>query len=161
MGVPDGPGLRARSSPTSASVPSPFQPLYPHPSLHPRPVSHPLPHLYPPADLTNMRSAISLASALFAATTPAFAAYNLIKEYQGTNFFSGWEFYGNYDNLTNGAYLRVRLSLLEGGASERHRRCHLRRPGERDCIEAGIRERCGTRYHQGRRHERRAIQLQA
>lgn len=48
-----------------------------------------------------MRSAIPLASALFAAT-PAFAAYNLIKEYQGTNFFSGWEFYGNYDNLTNG-----------------------------------------------------------
>ncbi|KAI1796360.1 concanavalin A-like lectin/glucanase domain-containing protein [Ganoderma leucocontextum] len=48
-----------------------------------------------------MRSAIPLASALFAAS-PAFAAYNLIKEYQGTNFFSGWEFYGNYDNLTNG-----------------------------------------------------------
>ncbi|KAM5531858.1 hypothetical protein V8D89_014488 [Ganoderma adspersum] len=103
MGVPDGPGLRARSSPTSAFVPSPFQPLYPHPSLYPRPpVLHTLPHLYPPAYSTNMRSAISLASALFAATTPAFAAYNLIKEYQGTNFFSGWEFYGNYDNLTNG-----------------------------------------------------------
>ncbi|PIL34113.1 hypothetical protein GSI_03824 [Ganoderma sinense ZZ0214-1] len=49
-----------------------------------------------------MRSAIPLASALFAATTPAFAAYNLIKEYQGSSFFSGWEFYGNYDNLTNG-----------------------------------------------------------
>ncbi|TBU31749.1 concanavalin A-like lectin/glucanase domain-containing protein [Dichomitus squalens] len=48
-----------------------------------------------------MRSAIPLASALFTAA-PTLAAYNLIKEYQGSNFFSGWEFYGNYDNLTNG-----------------------------------------------------------
>ncbi|RDX50093.1 hypothetical protein OH76DRAFT_1349667 [Lentinus brumalis] len=48
-----------------------------------------------------MRLAIPLASALFAAA-PAHAAYNLVKEYSGTNFFDGWEFYGNYDNLTNG-----------------------------------------------------------
>ncbi len=48
-----------------------------------------------------MRLAIPLASALFAAA-PAYAAYNLVKEYSGTNFFDGWEFYGNYDNLTNG-----------------------------------------------------------
>ncbi|RPD78311.1 hypothetical protein L226DRAFT_481036 [Lentinus tigrinus ALCF2SS1-7] len=48
-----------------------------------------------------MRLAIPLASTLFA-TTPVFAAYNLVKEYSGTNFFDGWEFYGNYDNLTNG-----------------------------------------------------------
>ncbi|KAI0743871.1 concanavalin A-like lectin/glucanase domain-containing protein [Daedaleopsis nitida] len=48
-----------------------------------------------------MRLAITLASTLFA-TAPAYAAYNLVKEYSGKNFFNGWEFYGNYDNLTNG-----------------------------------------------------------
>ncbi|KAI9066573.1 hypothetical protein FKP32DRAFT_355906 [Trametes sanguinea] len=48
-----------------------------------------------------MRHAIPLVSALFAAT-PALAAYNLIKEYSGTDFFQGWDYYGNFDNLTNG-----------------------------------------------------------
>ncbi|KAI0769640.1 concanavalin A-like lectin/glucanase domain-containing protein [Trametes elegans] len=48
-----------------------------------------------------MRHAIPLVSALYAAT-PAFAAYNLIKEYSGAQFFDGWNFYGNFDNLTNG-----------------------------------------------------------
>ncbi|KAH9940488.1 concanavalin A-like lectin/glucanase domain-containing protein [Epithele typhae] len=48
-----------------------------------------------------MRSAIILASTLFA-VGPTFAAYNLIKDYSGANFFDGWQFYGNYDNLTNG-----------------------------------------------------------
>ena len=45
------------------------------------------------------------AAALLASSTPAFAAYNLVKEYSGTSFFSGWDFYGSYDNLTNGACL--------------------------------------------------------
>jgi len=31
-----------------------------------------------------------------------FAQYSLVKEYSGSSFFSGWNFYGNYDNLTNG-----------------------------------------------------------
>ncbi|KAJ8468523.1 hypothetical protein ONZ51_g9591 [Trametes cubensis] len=48
-----------------------------------------------------MRHAIPLVSALFAAT-PAFAGYNLVKEYSGADFFKGWDFYGNFDNLTNG-----------------------------------------------------------
>ncbi|KAI0363232.1 hypothetical protein BV20DRAFT_1040025 [Pilatotrama ljubarskyi] len=41
-------------------------------------------------------------SAALVASTPAFAAYNLVKEFSGTDFFSGWDFYGNYDNLTSG-----------------------------------------------------------
>ena len=65
---------------------------------------------FPTCSLTDMRSAIPLASALFAAA-PSYAAYNLIKEYQGSNFFSGWEFYGNYDNLTNGAHTKPSRTL--------------------------------------------------
>ena len=61
-------------------------------------------HIYPSIPVLNMRTAIPLASILFA-TTPAYAAYNLIRDYSGTNFFTGWEFYGNYDNLTNGTSL--------------------------------------------------------
>ena len=38
----------------------------------------------------------------FVVSTPAYAAYNLVKEYSGQNFFNGWDFYGNYDNLTSG-----------------------------------------------------------
>ncbi|GJN93472.1 hypothetical protein Rhopal_006529-T1 [Rhodotorula paludigena] len=33
---------------------------------------------------------------------PAQAAYSLTKAYQGDTFFDDWEFYGHYDNLTNG-----------------------------------------------------------
>ncbi|KAH9886712.1 concanavalin A-like lectin/glucanase domain-containing protein [Cubamyces lactineus] len=39
---------------------------------------------------------------VFLVSTPAYAAYNLVKEYSGQNFFNGWDFYGNYDNLTSG-----------------------------------------------------------
>ncbi|KAH9022296.1 concanavalin A-like lectin/glucanase domain-containing protein [Lactarius hengduanensis] len=31
------------------------------------------------------------------------AEYGLVKEYAGKNFFDEWDFYGHYDNLTNGA----------------------------------------------------------
>ncbi|KAI9431000.1 concanavalin A-like lectin/glucanase domain-containing protein [Lactarius indigo] len=31
------------------------------------------------------------------------AEYGLVKEYVGKNFFDEWDFYGHYDNLTNGA----------------------------------------------------------
>ncbi|KAI0673184.1 concanavalin A-like lectin/glucanase domain-containing protein [Trametes maxima] len=48
-----------------------------------------------------MRASGAVAIALFA-STPTLAAYNLVKEYSGSSFFSGWDFYGNYDNLTNG-----------------------------------------------------------
>ena len=61
-----------------------------------------------------MRLAIPLASTLFAAA-PALAAYYLVKEYSGTNFFDGWEFYGNYDNLTNGTCLMIKMLKTGGG----------------------------------------------
>ncbi|KAI8996256.1 concanavalin A-like lectin/glucanase domain-containing protein [Trametes punicea] len=44
----------------------------------------------------------STVAAVLFTSAPAFAAYNLVKEYSGSNFFSGWDFYGNYDNLTSG-----------------------------------------------------------
>jgi len=36
--------------------------------------------------------------------------YNLVKEYAGTNFFDNWNFYGNFDNLTNGDAIFVTAS---------------------------------------------------
>jgi len=33
---------------------------------------------------------------------PSYAAYNLARDYSGSSFFSQWDFYGNYDNLTSG-----------------------------------------------------------
>lgn len=33
------------------------------------------------------------------------ANYTLLKDHSGTAFFNDWDFYGNYDNLTNGALL--------------------------------------------------------
>ncbi|KAA1476857.1 glycoside hydrolase family 16 protein [Dentipellis sp. KUC8613] len=30
------------------------------------------------------------------------AQYNLVKSYEGSNFFDDWDFYNNFDNLTNG-----------------------------------------------------------
>ena len=29
------------------------------------------------------------------------AVYNLVRSWEGQTFFDGWDFYGNYDNLTN------------------------------------------------------------
>ena len=71
------------------------------PSLPCASPSH-LPVRCPLADYCiDMRIAIPLVSVLFA-TTPAFA-YNLVREYSGSTFFDGWQFYGHHDNLTNGA----------------------------------------------------------
>lgn len=58
-----------------------------------------------------MRQAIPLVSALLAAS-PALGAYNLVKEYSGTNFFSGWDFYDNFDNTTNGEFICVDIWRL-------------------------------------------------
>ncbi|KAI0354274.1 hypothetical protein OH77DRAFT_1426345 [Trametes cingulata] len=36
------------------------------------------------------------------AASPALAAYNLVKNFSGTNFFNGWDFVDGFDNTTNG-----------------------------------------------------------
>lgn len=36
--------------------------------------------------------------------------YNFAKEYSGSSFFDGWNFYGNFDNLTNGDAIFVNAS---------------------------------------------------
>ena len=47
-------------------------------------------------------STVVLSIAGVLSTIPsAHAAYNLVQTWQGQSFFNGWEFYGNYDNLTN------------------------------------------------------------
>jgi hypothetical protein len=33
---------------------------------------------------------------------PSHGAYNIARDYSGSSFFSDWDFYGTYDNLTNG-----------------------------------------------------------
>ncbi|GAA6022848.1 hypothetical protein JCM10207_001422 [Rhodosporidiobolus poonsookiae] len=50
--------------------------------------------------LAALSAAAGALSVLFAA--PAHAAYSLTKDYSGDSFFDGWEYYGHYDNLTNG-----------------------------------------------------------
>ncbi|GAA5881480.1 hypothetical protein JCM16303_005671 [Sporobolomyces ruberrimus] len=50
-----------------------------------------------------MLHAAAIASLLLASSPlPAKAAYDLVKDHSGQTFFDGWEFYGHYDNLTNG-----------------------------------------------------------
>ncbi|KAI0089537.1 concanavalin A-like lectin/glucanase domain-containing protein [Irpex rosettiformis] len=44
-----------------------------------------------------------LSSLLVASTLPtASNAFDIVKDYSGTNFFQGWDFYGSWDNLTLG-----------------------------------------------------------
>jgi len=47
-----------------------------------------------------MKSLAVLSSLLLAHT--ASAQYQIVRSYAGSSFFSGWDFYGLYDNLTNG-----------------------------------------------------------
>ena len=42
--------------------------------------------------------------ALLSFTSAALAAnFNLVKEYSGSGFFDEWDYYGHWDDLTNGA----------------------------------------------------------
>lgn len=51
-----------------------------------------------------MHTPRAVAYTLLLASSPAFAAtYNLLKAYQGQNFFDGWDFADGFDNTTNGA----------------------------------------------------------
>lgn len=51
-----------------------------------------------------MKPTTPLASLLALAPAVAFATnLTLVADYSGNGFFDGWDFYGNFDNLTNGA----------------------------------------------------------
>ncbi|OCH92531.1 hypothetical protein OBBRIDRAFT_791129 [Obba rivulosa] len=58
-----------------------------------------------------MKIALSALSALTLQSQLVWGVYNLVREYSGQNFFTGWDFYGNYDNLTNGDAIWVNQSL--------------------------------------------------
>lgn len=50
--------------------------------------------------MLSVRSATTLLSF---ATAVLGSNFSLVQDYSGNGFFDGWDFYGNYDNLTNGA----------------------------------------------------------
>ncbi|KZO94279.1 glycoside hydrolase family 16 protein [Calocera viscosa TUFC12733] len=60
-----------------------------------------------------MKSVASLA--LVAATVPLVraAGFNLLQNWQGSDFFNNWSYYGNYDNLTNGDAVFVTQAVAE------------------------------------------------
>ncbi|KPV74079.1 glycoside hydrolase family 16 protein [Rhodotorula graminis WP1] len=66
----------------------------------------------PRARASRLSCAASLAAlvALASSTQQVHAAYSLTKDYSGSTFFDGWDFYGNYDNLTNGDIIYVKQS---------------------------------------------------
>jgi len=47
---------------------------------------------------------------LVAPTLVSATSYNLVKDYSGDSFFDGWNFYGNFDNLTNGDAIFISAS---------------------------------------------------
>lgn len=55
-------------------------------------------------------SRVSLALVFALPTIVTAVQYNLIKDYAGANFFNDWDFYGNFDNLTNGDAIFVTAS---------------------------------------------------
>ncbi|KAJ7366367.1 glycoside hydrolase family 16 protein [Mycena albidolilacea] len=59
-----------------------------------------------------MRSSSSIA--LLSVLLPGILAvttYDMVKEYSGSTFFDGWDFYGSFDNLTNGDAIFVTSSV--------------------------------------------------
>ncbi|KAJ7676058.1 glycoside hydrolase family 16 protein [Mycena polygramma] len=46
-------------------------------------------------------SSVAILSVLLPSTLAA-TTYDMVKQYSGANFFDGWNFYGKFDNLTNG-----------------------------------------------------------
>ncbi|KAI0265538.1 glycoside hydrolase family 16 protein [Gloeopeniophorella convolvens] len=59
--------------------------------------------------MVSSRSVLALALALPALVKAT--QYGLVKQYAGTNFFDDWDFYGNFDNLTNGDAIFVTASV--------------------------------------------------
>ena len=63
---------------------------------------------------------IALAAVVLSGAPGVHAAYNLVRAWEGQTFFDGWEFYGNYDNLTNVSVSRFdRCSALDQGTGRR------------------------------------------
>ena len=63
-------------------------------------------------------ASIVLTAAMLSELPTVHAAYDLLRSWQGQNFFDGWDFYGNYDNLTNVSPPAVRLA---NGTKHKHR----------------------------------------
>lgn len=51
-----------------------------------------------------MKPTLALAALLTLTPAAVFGAnFSLVADYSGNGFFDQWQFYGNFDNLTNGA----------------------------------------------------------
>lgn len=98
--------------------------------------------------------AFALAAVLLSVSAPLHvqAAYSLQTLHQGASFFDGWNFWGNRDNLTNGASRRILqgdFGLTDGGLLPT--RCGVLRRRERRRKKVGrIPERGGQRRPQSR-----------
>jgi len=60
---------------------------------------------------TSVATSIAVIAALLSGLPCVHAAYNLVRTWEGQSFFNGWDFYGYYDNLTNGDAIWVNQSL--------------------------------------------------
>lgn len=58
--------------------------------------------------MISVRSATTLLSL---ASVALAANFTLVQDYSGNGFFDAWDFYGQYDNLTNGAFAGPTLLL--------------------------------------------------
>jgi hypothetical protein len=51
-----------------------------------------------------MKSILSTLTLLSLTQLALAVNFTLVKDWSGNGFFDGWDFYGNYDNLTNGMF---------------------------------------------------------
>ena len=79
----------------------------------------------------------SLLGALLIASSQA-VAYDIIRDYSGSSFFDGWDFYGSWDNLTLGRFRIGYVSRFDGAHNPRQ--CYLGNPGSGVQPEPGVPE---------------------
>ncbi|KIM78459.1 glycoside hydrolase family 16 protein [Piloderma croceum F 1598] len=58
-----------------------------------------------------MRTSVACFLSLVAPAIVNATQYHLLKDYSGQDFFDGWAYYGNFDNLTNGDAIFVNASV--------------------------------------------------